>query len=125
MGLPGQPGVPGEDGASGKKVILLFLYYQSVKTMAPKKHLSPPGPRLNLPRADFICVYELSRLPQKEPLSVVTLVPYRLLALTGVLSLTLPAFSKSSKNHNNLISNKNIFLPAKERVCKLKERLGN
>lgn len=60
VGLPGQPGVPGEDGATGKKVILLFSYYQSVKTMAPTKHLRPPGPRLTLPRADFICENEPS-----------------------------------------------------------------
>lgn len=118
VGLPGQPGVPGEDGASGKKVMLLSSYYQSVKTVAPKKHLRPLGPRFNLPRADFICENEPSPLPQKEPGSVVTLVPDALLALAGVLALTPSSFSKSSRNHNNLISNKNIFLPAKERVCR-------
>lgn len=86
--------------------------------MAPTKHLRPPGPRLTLPRADFICENEPSSsfLPQKEPGSMVTLAPHMLLGLAGVLALTPPAFSKSSRNHNNLVSNKNIFLPAKERV---------
>lgn len=119
VGLPGQPGVPGEDGATGKKVILLFSYYQSVKTIAPKKHLRPPGPRLTLPRADFICENEpSSHLPRKEPGSMVTLAPHTLLGLAGVLALTPPAFSESSRNHDNLVPNKNIFLPAKERVCR-------